>query len=116
HRLRERATAAVKAERFSEAEAALAQLPTKRPLDWVLQSKVDLAGGRPTSALADLAHVPDTDRLAALARFSEGYILWHGLHRATAAEAALRRAVQLDPRSVQARRELSYLYYVLSMR
>jgi tetratricopeptide (TPR) repeat protein len=115
HRLRAQATAAVKAERFAEAEAALAQLPTKRPLDWILQSKVDLAGGRPDAALADLAHVPDTDRLGALARYSEGYLLFHSLHRAPAAERALRRAIQLDPRSVPARRELSYLYYILSM-
>ena len=116
HRLREQATAAVKAERFAEAERALAQLPAKRPWDWILQAKVDQAAGRPDAALADLAHVPDSDRLAALARYSEGYLLFHSLHRAPAAEAALRRAIQLDPKSVQARRELSYLCYILSMK
>jgi tetratricopeptide (TPR) repeat protein len=115
-RLRVAAAAAVKAERYGDAEKALNQLPSKRPLDWVLQSKVDLARGRPEVALADLAHVPDSDRLGALARYSEGVILVRHLHKARAGEAALLRALGVDPRAVQARKELCYLYYVLSMK
>jgi len=115
-RLREQAAAAVKAEQFEEAEAALKRLPAKRPVDWVLQSKVDLAHGRLEAALADLAHVADSDRLGSLARYSEGVILLDHLHQALASEAALRRAVSLEPTAVQGRQKLCYLYYTLSMR
>jgi tetratricopeptide (TPR) repeat protein len=115
-RLREQAAAAVKAERLEEAEAALARLDPKRALDWILQSKVDQARGRPAAALADLAHIPDSDRLGALARYMEGVILLNDLHRAPAAEAALRRAIALDPTAVPPRQTLCFLYYTLSMK
>jgi tetratricopeptide (TPR) repeat protein len=115
-RLREQAAAAVKAQRYKEAEAVLGQLPSKRPMDWVLQSKVDLGLGRPETALLDLAKVPDSDRLGALARYMEGVILLNDLHRALSAEAALRRAVALAPTAVPARQTLCYLYYTLSMK
>src|SRR5262249_33494206 len=98
----------------AEAEALLAQLPSKRPLDWILQSKVDLARGRPSAAVADLANVPDSDRLGALARYSEGYILFHDLHRAIAAEAALARSIAMAPREVKPRKELLQFSYILS--
>jgi tetratricopeptide (TPR) repeat protein len=116
HRLREQAAAAVKAQRYAEAEAALARLNPKRSLDWILQSKVDGARGRPAAALADLAHIPDSDRLGALARHSAGYVWLHNLHRAEAALAAFRRALELDPESLPARRELSRLYYIRGMK
>src|SRR5262249_13774064 len=114
--LRHEAAAAVKAERFEEAEAALARLHPKRPLDWVLQSQVDLARNRPETALADLANIPASDRLGALARYSEGVILLRNLHRALAAEAALRRAIALDPTAAPWRRTLCSLYDTLSMK
>jgi tetratricopeptide (TPR) repeat protein len=116
HRLRERAASAVKAERYDEAEAALARLDQKRALDWILQSKVDRALSRPEAALAALRHIPDSDPLAPLARYSEGHIALFDLHRAQVAEAALRRAVQLDPKSDEARQKLCQLYYILSLK
>ena len=115
NRIREQAVAALKAERYQEAEALLKRLRARRPLDWIMQSKVEQSLGRPRAALEALAKVPDDDRMGPLARFSEGTILLHDLHRATAAEAALRRAIELDPRSVQARQKLMLLAYVLSL-
>jgi hypothetical protein len=113
-RLREQAAAAVKAGSFEDAEVALARLDPKRALDWILQSKVDQARGRPAAALGDLTHIPDSDRLGALARYIEGVILLNDLHQAPAAEAALRRAVALDPTAVPPRQTLCFLYYTLS--
>jgi tetratricopeptide (TPR) repeat protein len=115
-RLRERAAEAVKAKRFEEADAALKRLPSRRAMDWVLQSKIDLALGHPESALADLRHVADSDRLGSLARYSEGLILLDHLHRSAAGEIALRRAIDLEPTAAQTRQKLCSLYYTLSMR
>jgi predicted Zn-dependent protease len=114
--LRQQAAAALKIEHYDVAAAALQKLPSKRPLDWVLQSKVNLAQHRPEEALADLSRIPDSDRLGALARYTEGVILLNDLHRALAAESSLRRAVALDPAAVPARQTLLFLYYTLSMK
>jgi tetratricopeptide (TPR) repeat protein len=114
--LRQQAARALKSQHYEDAAAALEKLPSKRPLDWILQSKVDQARHRPEEALADLSQIPDSDRLGALARYIEGVILLNDLHRAVAAESALRRAVALDPSAVPARQTLLFLYHRLSMK
>lgn len=116
NRLRERAIDAVKGGRYQEAEGLLKRIRPMRSLDWIMRSKVDQSLGRPRAALEALAKVPDDDRMGSLARFSEGTILLHDLHLAVAAEAALRRAIELDPRSVQSRQKLMLLAYALSLK
>src|SRR5262249_5916091 len=60
-------------------------------------------------ALDDLAHVPDSHRMAAQARLMAGQVELRR-DRLRFAVEALRAAVRLDPRLVQAHRELIYIY------
>jgi len=97
-------------------EAALARLARlRRPTaaDRMLRAQVAMARGRVDEALADLRGVPDGHAMAPLARLQEGQLELRR-HRAHAAQSAFRRAVALDPKAVQARRELIYIYAILS--
>ncbi len=79
------------------------------PADRMLRAQVQLAMGRIPEALSDLRSVPDEDGMAARARFQEGQI---ELRRncARAAEAAFLRALARDPKLIEARRQLIYIY------
>jgi tetratricopeptide (TPR) repeat protein len=78
-------------------------------LDWILRARIAEARVRPDDAVRHLDNVPDSDRLAGQARLLAGQI---ELDRDSArlAEAALKRAVTLDPSQVVAHRELAYIY------
>src|SRR5262249_26084203 len=60
------------------------------------------------AALAGLATIPDGHPLAPWARLRAGQ-LERGRHRLRAAEAALRRTLELEPDRIEARRELIYI-------
>jgi hypothetical protein len=62
-RLREQAAAAVKARRYEEAAAALARLPSKRALDWILQSQAELGRGRPCFAAVEMGQTICSNKL-----------------------------------------------------
>jgi tetratricopeptide (TPR) repeat protein len=98
--------------RFDQTESLLRQVGRLRdptPLDWMLRGEVALARNRPKEASADLDGVPDTHPMGPQARLQQGQIeLRRG--RARMAEQHYLRAVQLDPRLVQAHRELIYIY------
>src|SRR5262249_35245202 len=79
------------------------------PEDWMVRARIEDLQGRTDEALACLERVEDGDPLAAQARLMSGTI-WLRLHRARPAEAALRRAVELDPGQRAARLELIQLY------
>jgi tetratricopeptide (TPR) repeat protein len=78
-------------------------------LDWMLRARVAEAQGRMVDALEDLKHIPDSDPIAAQAWLKAGQIE-RARHHARAAEAAFRRALELNPDQVQSRRELVYIY------
>jgi tetratricopeptide (TPR) repeat protein len=70
-----------------------------------------MAQGRTDEALETLSRIPDKHRLAPQARLAGGQLELRR-HRLRAAESLLRKASTLDPRLVQARRELIYIYGV----
>ena len=77
--------------------------------DALMLARLAMATGRTNEALGALARVSDDHPAAAQARLWEGQLELRR-HRARAAESSLRRAIAIDPRLVEARRELVYLY------
>ena len=106
------AEASIQAGRVAEAEAGLRRLGSVRaatPEDWLLHAQVASALGRDVEALDALGHVADQHPLAAQAWFMAGRIERQN-HRLRYAEAAFRRAIELDPGLVTAHKELVYLF------
>jgi tetratricopeptide (TPR) repeat protein len=89
--------------------ARLGRLREPTPLDRMLRGQLAWALGRTDEALAELARVPDDHYMAAQARLLAGQIELRR-DRFRFAEAALREAVRLDPKLVQAHRERIILY------
>jgi tetratricopeptide (TPR) repeat protein len=87
----------------------LAEVRVPRDEDWMLRSRIATANGQTSKALAGLARIRDASPLGPEARLSAGQLELRQ-HHARAAESQLRRALELDPKLVQARRELIYLY------
>jgi tetratricopeptide (TPR) repeat protein len=110
--LARQAEAELEARRFDRAEAAVRRLGRlRRPTaeDWRLRARIATAQDRIEDALDAWAQVPDGHPAAAEARLRSGQIeLRRG--RARRAEAALLRALELNPGLIQARRELVYIY------
>ena len=75
----------------------------------MLRGQLAVARGRPDEAVAELARVPDDSPLASGARLLAGQVELRR-DRFRFAEEALRAAVRLDPKLVQAHRELIYIY------
>lgn len=107
----ERALDAIEAGRLDEADASLTRLERLRPptvLDSGLRARLCIARGEVGPALEALARIPDDHPLAGWARLGAGRLEVRR-HRFRAAEAALRRALELDPDSIDARRALIYV-------
>jgi tetratricopeptide (TPR) repeat protein len=103
-----------RAGKLAEAEAGLVRLQSLRrptPEDWLLRAQVSAASGRDALALEAINHVPANHPLAGQAWLLAGRIE-RQKGRLRFAEAALRRAIELDPGLVQAHRELVYLFGV----
>lgn len=86
----------------------LARRRAPAPGDRNFLAEVELAEGRPDDAIATLRQVPDDDPQGAQARHREGQIELRR-DRARLAAAAYRKALALDPKLVQARRELIFI-------
>lgn len=100
--------------RYAQAEAVLARLVRlgpPRPVVLLLRAQVAAARDHVDDALAELARIPNDDPLAPLAWLSRGQ-LEARRGRLAPAEAAFRATLELNPRAVQARRELVYIYSV----
>jgi len=101
-----------KAGDYARVEEALGRLKGLReptPLDWMLRAQLAMVRSRSEEALADLLRVPDEHYMAAQARLMAGQIELRR-DRVRLAEQAFRAALKLDPRVVQAHRELIYIY------
>jgi tetratricopeptide (TPR) repeat protein len=113
-RLLSQAQAEVRAGRYPSAEALLARLARLReptPFDRLVRAQVAGGLGRLGAAVAELSQIPDQHPAGALARLSEGqFEARRG--RLVPAEAAFRAALALEPRCVQARRELVFIYSI----
>ena len=97
--------------RIDLAEAAanrLSRLREPTPLDCMLRAQLDIAHGRAEEAVAGLMRVPDEHPMAAQAHLMAGQVELRR-HRARFAEQNFRKALQLDPKLVQAHRELIYI-------
>jgi len=97
--------------RIDLADAAanrLSRLRKPTPLDYMFRAQVDIAHGRAEEAVAGLMRVPDGHSMAAQARLMAGQVELRR-HRARFAEQYFRKALQLDPKLVQAHRELIYI-------
>ena len=108
----QRARAAFEARDFARVEAELARLGRLREptsMDRMLHAQLAIARGRAEEAVADLDRIPDDHRMASQARLQIGQIELRR-SRFVAAEAAFRRALAIEPKMVQAHRELVYLY------
>jgi tetratricopeptide (TPR) repeat protein len=98
--------------RYELVESALGRLGQLRaptPLDWFLRAQLALYRNNIDQALLDLARVPDDHYMAAQARLLAGQTELRR-NRVRLAEELLRHALNLDPRLVQAHRELIYIY------
>jgi tetratricopeptide (TPR) repeat protein len=105
------AEASLKAGRIAHARAGLKQLEALRPpapQDWVLRAQVLTAEGQDEQALSAIGSVPPGHPLAA-----QSWLLAARIERRRQnvrnAEAALRKAIILDPGLVPAHRELVYI-------
>jgi tetratricopeptide (TPR) repeat protein len=106
------AEANIQAGRSQQALSGLRLLESLRsatPLDWLLRAQVLSALGRDNESLEALHHVRDDHPLAAQAWFMAGRLERQN-HRLRRAEAAFRRAIELQPGLVKARKELVYLF------
>jgi thioredoxin-like negative regulator of GroEL len=102
----------LRAGRLDRAETTMRRLVELRPATedcWFTMARIAMAAARTNDALLDLSHVTDGHPMAAQARLWEGQLELRR-QRARAAESSLRRAIDLDPGSIAARRELVYLY------
>jgi predicted Zn-dependent protease len=102
----------LRAGRLANCWSALTQLERSGPLvaeDWMVRARIQQLQGQPDAALDSLKHVDDREPVAAQAWLMTGSIELER-HRARAAEAALRKAVELDPGQAAARLELAQLY------
>jgi tetratricopeptide (TPR) repeat protein len=111
-RLLAEAEASYRAGRHDEAEATLARLARRGDIGpeaaW-LRAHVETDRKRPEEALAALVLIPENHPLAARAWLLRGQAE-RDLGRARRAEEALLHALRLDPKLVQSRRELIYVY------
>jgi tetratricopeptide (TPR) repeat protein len=108
----ERALSLVETEHFDEADQELVKLRKLRDpsvLDHGLQARVDIAKGRLDQAIASLSAIPDDHPLAGWARLRCGQLERSRL-RFRQAEKWLQKVIDLDENSVEARRELVYVY------
>ncbi len=96
-------------ERAATALGDLAKLREPTPLDWFLRGQVAVARGQIDDALGHLAHVPDDHYMAAQARLLAGQTELRR-NRVRLAEQLFKAALELDPRLIQAHRELIYIY------
>jgi tetratricopeptide (TPR) repeat protein len=112
------AHAAFSAGQLDRADSILKRLAERRPAtlaDRLLRAQVARERGRLDLALAALEGSSDSEPGAALIWRTRGMLEFER-ERARPAEAALVRALALDPKLVEARRELIKLYGLLSSR
>jgi tetratricopeptide (TPR) repeat protein len=108
----DRARVAFEARDFARAEGEMARLARLREpttLDRMLRAQLEMARGQIDEAIADLDRIPDDHKMAAQARLQTGQLELRR-NRYVAAEKAFRKALVIEPRMVQARRELVYIY------
>ena len=108
----EQALALVEAEQFDQAELVMQRLRKSRlptVLDHGLQARVDIAKGRVDQAIDNLSVIPDDHPLAGWARLRCGQ-LERSRMRFRKAENWLQETLRIDENSVEARRELVYVY------
>ncbi|QDV33844.1 tetratricopeptide repeat protein [Tautonia plasticadhaerens] len=113
-RLLQLAQDAHRAGRHDRAEALLDRVASSReptPLDRLLRAQVQLATDRPEQARDQLARIPDDHPIAPISRLLLGQVEMR-LGRVPEAERSFLAAVRLQPRHVQAHRELSFIYSI----
>jgi tetratricopeptide (TPR) repeat protein len=87
----------------------LASIRQPAPLDRLLRAQVSLATDQPARALDELSRIPDDHPVAPLSRLLRGRAAMQ-LGRVPEATSSFLKAVELQPRHVQARRELTFIY------
>jgi tetratricopeptide (TPR) repeat protein len=98
-------------DRAEELVARLTRLRTPTPFDWMLRAQVALARNRIDEAFQNLDQIPASHQLAATAQLVAGQVELRR-NRAREAEKHYLAAIRLDPKLIQAHRELIYLYGV----
>ena len=100
------------ARRFDLAETDLARVNRLRaptPIDWMLRAQLLMVKDRNAEAIEALARVPDDHPMGMQARVQAGQLELRRSHY-RAAEARFLEALALNPKAVQPRRELVYIY------
>jgi predicted Zn-dependent protease len=108
------ARAELDSHRPEDAARALQRLERLRPptpFDRLLRAQVAEAREKPDEAVAELGAIPDAHPLAPVARILAGQVEVRR-HRLRSAEGRFLAALTLEPRAVQAHRELSYIYNI----
>jgi tetratricopeptide (TPR) repeat protein len=104
--------------RWGQARRSLAHLKRLRSetgLDWTLQAQLDTAEGHFAQAFFALAQVPDTHPIAPQAHLLAGR-LQRQLACLRKAEGEFRHALRLNPRLIEAHKELIYVLGIQSRR
>ena len=96
-------------DRVGDALKRLGRLRVPTPLDHLLRAQYAAVHHAPDKALAELKRVPDDHPMAAQARLLAGQIELRR-DRLRTAEAWFQAAIKLDPKLIQAHRELIYIY------
>ncbi len=108
----EQARAAMSEKRFDDANRLIILIGKIRPptpADWLVRAQVAMALNKIDEAFEDLKQIPDDHKAGATARMLAGQLELRR-NRARYADEFLKKAIALDPKLVQARRELVFLY------
>lgn len=103
---------AFEARDFVLADERMRQVAAEREptgFDWMLRAQVAMGLNRNDEAFEDLKHVPDDNPMAPAARLEMGQLELRR-SRFVTAERYFLEAIKLDPKQIQARRELIYIY------
>jgi tetratricopeptide (TPR) repeat protein len=94
---------------------AIERLRPRKAVDWLLEAQLASADGRTDDALAAIGQVPKGDPMFGQAELMAGR-LERERNRLRAAESHFRKALEFEPRIVEAHKELIYIYGVQSRR
>lgn len=99
--------------RLDDARRAMIQFEKKveatDPRLPMFHARMHMANGKEAESLAELKSIPDSSSFAPMARLLEGQLHLRA-GRLVPAEKAYLESIRLDPKIVQARRELIYIY------
>jgi len=94
---------------------AIRRIRSPNSRDRMLEAQIEIANGQPEEAVSSLGSIPIADPLASQAALLAGRVE-RRRGRLYSAEIQFRRAIEIDPKLLDAHRELIYIYGIQSRR